>query len=133
MTRPVLSSVFLFLIVALSKRRAADAAASADEVVYVTSSYGQLVSSSTLRWRNKDAKTPREEEEGEGDGVVLRQGSSELCRGWHQNQLSPGQTDKAGRCEVGFHGRTYKLNQYQVGACKYQFSLIDAYHCWYRF
>ncbi len=51
--KPLRHSVFVFLIVLLAKRQQgggghssfAEAAASADEVVYVTSSYGQLVSS----------------------------------------------------------------------------------------
>ncbi len=120
MPRRIQSSVFLFLIVLLAKRRASvsvEGAASADEVVYVTSSYGQLVSSSALRWRSADVAISgggNDEEEADGGGVVLRQGSSALCRGWHQNQISPGQTDKAEKCEVGFHGKTYKLNKYQV-------------------
>ena len=51
------------------------------------------------------------------DPVVLRLSESSLCRGYHENRLIPGSTDHTGRCAVGFFGRVYKLDKYQV-RCK---------------
>ena len=48
------------------------------------------------------------------DPVVLRLSESSLCRGYHENRLIPGSTDHTGRCAVGFFGRVYKLDKYQV-------------------
>ena len=48
------------------------------------------------------------------DPVVLRLSESSLCRGYHENRIIPGSTDHAGRCAVGFFGRVYKLDKYQV-------------------
>ncbi len=58
------------------------------------------------------------------ESVVVRSGHrSALCRGWHQDQLSPGQTEEEEegeghrrnkRCRVGFHGKTKRLKEYQV-------------------
>ena len=50
------------------------------------------------------------------DPVVLRLSESSLCRGYHENRLIPGSTDHTGRCAVGFFGKVYKLDKYQVGA-----------------
>ena len=50
------------------------------------------------------------------DPVVLRLSESSLCRGYHENRLIPGSTDHTGRCAVGFFGRVYKLDKYQVRA-----------------
>ena len=49
------------------------------------------------------------------DPVVLRLSESSLCRGYHENRLIPGSTDHTGRCAVGFFGKVYKLDKYQVG------------------
>ena len=50
------------------------------------------------------------------DPVVLRLSESSLCRGYHENRLIPGSTDHTGRCAVGFFGRVYKLDKYQVSS-----------------
>ena len=45
---------------------------------------------------------------------VIRLDGRSICRGWHQNQLLPGNTDQSGKCQVGFFGRLYGINEYQV-------------------
>ncbi len=48
------------------------------------------------------------------DSSVLRLSESSLCRGYHENQLVPGSTDVYGRCVVGFFGKVFRLDKYQV-------------------
>ena len=45
---------------------------------------------------------------------MIRLGQRSVCRGYHKNQLVPGNTDRQGRCLVGFGGKRHHLPHYQV-------------------
>lgn len=83
--------------------------ASSTENVYITSSYGQLVTSSTLRW-----KSTSNQEVFYRHPTVIRRGQSSVCRGYYKNQMVQGSTDVQGRCAVGFFKEVHRLEQYQV-------------------
>jgi len=115
------SGILALLLLALLDSTLASLASSA-KTVYTRSSYGQLVSSTTLRWESADSSKGFSTR----DSHVVRvnrkdRDSAAVCRGWYQNILVPGMTLKTGgdgegqlHCAVTFNKRLHLLDSYQV-------------------
>jgi len=87
--------------------------AEANEIVYTLSGYGQLVTSSTLRWQT----TKRSEHFARVDQRVVRSNgkySSAICRGYFQNTLVPGGTNALNQCAAYFSDKLVLLDDFQV-------------------
>jgi len=85
----------------------------ANEIVYTLSGYGQLVTSSTLRWQT----TKRSERFAQHDRHVVRSNgkdSSAICRGFFQNTLVPGGTTDQNHCAAYFSEKLVFLDDFQV-------------------
>jgi len=87
--------------------------AEANEIVYTLSGYGQLVTSSTLRWKT----TKNSESFARIDRHVVRSNgkdSSAICRGFFQNTLVPGGTTDHNQCAAYFSDKLVLLDEFQV-------------------
>jgi hypothetical protein len=85
----------------------------ANEIVYKLSGYGQLVTSSTLRWQSTHKDDP----------YVLnslhvvrgKRGNSAICRGYFQNTLVPGgTTSSSNQCAAYFFEKLVFLDDFEV-------------------
>jgi len=87
--------------------------AEANEIVYTLSGYGQLVTSSTLRWQS----TKRDEHFARTDQRVVRSTgkySSAICRGYFQNTLVAGGTNALNQCAAYFSDKLVLVDDFQV-------------------
>jgi len=85
----------------------------ANEIVYTLSGYGQLVTSSTLRWHF----TKHNEHFARSDQRVVRSNgkySSAICRGNFQNTLVAGGTNALNQCAAYFSDKLVLLDDFQV-------------------
>jgi len=86
----------------------------ANDIVYTLSGYGQLVTSSTLRW----ITTHADEKFARVDRHVIRahgdDGGSAICRGYYQNTLVPGGTTTLNQCAAYFFEKLVLLEDFQV-------------------
>jgi len=84
-----------------------------DEIVYTLSGYGQLVTSSTLRWQT----TKSSDHFARTDQRVVRSNgkySSAICRGYFQNTLVAGGTSARNQCAAYFSDKLVLLDNFQV-------------------